>query len=98
MDNEMKGSKTDIAFLEFLKKAGINLHSKKESYEIIKKHPFTSLRKRMSVIIKTQNTGKPHRLLIKGFPFVNQARVKWFLKMQHISILSMVKYIQLMNQ
>ena len=94
----MKGSKTDIAFLEFLKKAGINLHSKRDSYEIIKKHPFTSLRKRMSVIIKTKNTVKPHRLLIKGFPLVNQAQVSWFLKTQHISILSMAKYIPLMNQ
>ncbi|CAD8143054.1 unnamed protein product [Paramecium octaurelia] len=61
------GSKTEIAILEYLQKARIDYRKKRESVNFIKKNPFSSARKRMSVIVDTKHNGLPvKRLYIKG--------------------------------
>ena len=46
-----KGSKTEIAGLKLIEQAGFNYEAIRESYEILNKFPFSSKRKRMSVIV-----------------------------------------------
>lgn len=45
------GSATEIAFIKFLKKCGINYEDWTTKYKIIEPIPFTSSRKMMSRII-----------------------------------------------
>ncbi|CAK60404.1 unnamed protein product (macronuclear) [Paramecium tetraurelia] len=61
------GSKTEIAILEYLQKARIDYRRMREQVNFIKKNPFSSARKRMSVIVDTKHNGLPvKRLYIKG--------------------------------
>ncbi|CAD8132398.1 unnamed protein product [Paramecium pentaurelia] len=61
------GSKTEIAILEYLQKARVEYRKMRESVNYIKKNPFNSARKRMSVIVETKHNGLPvKRLYIKG--------------------------------
>ena len=60
-----KGSKTEIAILRALDKFGCPFEEIKKKYPVIlKKIPFSSARKRMSVIVQDQS-GK-HIMLTKG--------------------------------
>lgn len=61
---EPKGSKTEIAFLEFIERCGFNYEKERERYSVSAKFPFSSQRKRMSVVIEMDN-GK-RRLVTKG--------------------------------
>ena len=46
-----KGSKTEIAALKLIELAGVNYETIREAHEILHKFPFSSKRKRMSVIV-----------------------------------------------
>ena len=59
----VKGSKTEIAILEFLERTGNSYQKIRSSVEIVAKFPFSSSRKRMSTVIKTDKT---QLLLVKG--------------------------------
>ena len=58
-----KGSKTEIALLEFVERCGQNYETLKEQFEPVKKFPFTSSRKRMSTFIESNGT---QIMLVKG--------------------------------
>jgi magnesium-transporting ATPase (P-type) len=53
---EQVGSKTDIALLEYIEKCGFSYKEQRNSVSVIKKIPFNSSRKRMSVIIESGRT------------------------------------------
>ena len=50
-----KGSSTEIAFLKFFKNLGVNYTHERTNYNIEIKFPFSSARKRMSVILQFNN-------------------------------------------
>jgi Ca2+ transporting ATPase len=49
---EEKGSATEIAILKYLEKVGVDYEFYRKNYEAKMKFPFSSARKRMSVIVK----------------------------------------------
>jgi len=59
-----KGSKTEIAALKLIEQAGFNYEAIRESSEITHKYPFSSKRKRMSVIVNIP--GNIRRIYVKG--------------------------------
>ena len=61
---EPKGSKTEIAFLEFIEKCQVNYEIERQRYPASIKFPFSSARKRMSMVLELQD-GK-RRLVSKG--------------------------------
>jgi Ca2+ transporting ATPase len=64
-----KGSKTDIALLEFMQKCGINFEEQRAKFlpEGFRKFPFSSARKRQSTILQNVEESKTlQRLHIKG--------------------------------
>ena len=61
---EPKGSKTEIALLEFIEKCGINYEKERERNPTSIKFPFSSARKRMSMVLELEE-GK-RRLVCKG--------------------------------
>ena len=61
---EPKGSKTDIALLEFITRCGIDVEEQRIKYPSSMKFPFSSTRKRMSTIIELE--GGQRRLVCKG--------------------------------
>ena len=50
------GSATELAILKFMKKADVNYRDYRKNFKIIEAYPFSSARKRMSVII--ENNGE----------------------------------------
>lgn len=60
---EEKGSKTETAVLKFLMKTKYDYRDIRKEYEEIKKYPFSSARKRMSIVINVNGT---QRILVKG--------------------------------
>lgn len=63
MHPEEKGSKTETAILKFLMKTKYDYREIRKEYEEIRKFPFSSARKRMSIII---NVDGKKRMLVKG--------------------------------
>jgi Ca2+ transporting ATPase len=61
---EPKGSKTEISILEFIEKCGFNYEVERERYPSSIKFPFSSARKRMSMVLELDE-GK-RRLVCKG--------------------------------
>ena len=45
------GSATELAILKFMKKADVNYRDYRNKFKIIEAYPFSSARKRMSVVI-----------------------------------------------
>ena len=75
----MKGSKTDIAMLEFLAKCGINIDESRDKY-LSKtgylKFPFSSARKRQSTVVELGEGRK--RMHVKGASeFVLESCTQW---------------------
>ena len=60
---EPKGSKTEIALLEFVEKCNVNYDEHRSMYQDSLKFPFSSARKRMSMVI---DIGGSKRLVSKG--------------------------------
>ena len=60
---EEKGSSTEIAILKYFKRMGINYETFKEKFDLKFKIPFSSARKRMSVVIQHKEQTS---LFIKG--------------------------------
>lgn len=60
----MNGSSTEVALLRFIEKCGLNYETIREQREVLSKFPFTSSRKRMSVIVK--NSEGRAQLVVKG--------------------------------
>lgn len=58
-----KGSKTEVALLEFVERCGQNYEKLKEQFPPVKKYPFTSSRKRMSTFIESNGQ---QIMLVKG--------------------------------
>jgi Ca2+ transporting ATPase len=54
---EPKGSKTEIALLEFLEKCNMNYEDFRVMYHDTLKFPFSSARKRMSMILNLEGGG-----------------------------------------
>ncbi len=50
-DRDESGSKTEIAGLQMIQKAGFDYHKYRETYPFEHKFPFSSARKRMSIVI-----------------------------------------------
>lgn len=48
---EEKGSSTEIAILQYFEKMGVKYEDYRTNYEIKHKFPFSSSRKRMSVVV-----------------------------------------------
>jgi len=65
---ELLGDPTDIAFIKALYSCNLNLSGLKEKFQVLKKESFDSKRKRMSALIKKDNTTK--ELWVKGAPEV----------------------------
>jgi len=61
---EPKGSKTEIALLEFIEKCGFNYEKERLKFPASIKIPFSSARKRMSMVLELE--GGKRRLVIKG--------------------------------
>ena len=61
---EPKGSKTEIALLEFMEKCDINYEEHRAIYRDSLKFPFSSARKRMSMVLDLDGIRK--RLVSKG--------------------------------
>jgi len=61
---EPKGSKTEIALLEFIEKCGFNYEKERDKYPASIKFPFSSGRKRMSMVLELE--GGKRRLVCKG--------------------------------
>lgn len=60
---EKKGSSTEIAILNLIEKMGFNYEELREKYPAITKFPFNSKRKRMSILVKYENS---ELLFLKG--------------------------------
>lgn len=61
---EPKGSKTEIALLEFIEKCGFNYEVEREKNPASIRYPFSSARKRMSMVLELE--GGKRRLVSKG--------------------------------
>ena len=62
-----KGSSTEIALLEFLVRCNVDYKAIREKYKVIKKFPFSSARKRMSIILEYEIDGQiRRRIFTKG--------------------------------
>ena len=61
-----KGSKTEVAILKFIEKCQFNYETERKRYPTSVKFPFSSLRKRMSMVIEME--GGKRRLVSKGVP------------------------------
>jgi Ca2+ transporting ATPase len=61
---EPKGSKTEIALLEFIEKCGYNYEKERERHPASIRFPFSSQRKRMSMVLELE--GGRRRLVCKG--------------------------------
>ncbi|CAD8078964.1 unnamed protein product [Paramecium primaurelia] len=61
---EPKGSKTEIALLEFIERCSMNYEEQREKYPASTKFPFSSQRKRMSMVLELD--GGRRRLVCKG--------------------------------
>ena len=61
---EPKGSKTEIALLEFITRCNIDFDAEKLRYPTSLKFPFSSARKRMSMVLELE--GGHRRLVCKG--------------------------------
>ena len=76
LEPEEKGSSTEIALLKFFKKMNVNYDQYREKYDPKLKFPFSSSRKRMSVVIDYK--GEAH-LFIKGASeIVLKSSSSWF--------------------
>jgi Ca2+ transporting ATPase len=60
---EEKGSSTEIALLKYFSKAGVDYNKYREQYPTKLKYPFSSSRKRMSIVVET---GRDLCLYVKG--------------------------------
>ena len=60
---EEKGSSTEIAILKYMRKCDVNYRKYREMYEPLFKYPFSSARKRMSVVLQYQDC---QYILVKG--------------------------------
>lgn len=61
------GDPTEAALITMVKKSGLHLAAAKEKYEKIHEFPFDSTRKRMTILVKNQETGKVYAFS-KGAP------------------------------
>jgi Ca2+ transporting ATPase len=60
---EEKGSSTEIAILKYMKRCGIEYRKYRESHPTMFKYPFSSARKRMSVVLEYNGS---QIILVKG--------------------------------
>jgi Ca2+ transporting ATPase len=60
---EEKGSSTEIALLKYLQRAGVSYSDYRERFPTLLKYPFSSSRKRMSVLL---NKDEEFILFVKG--------------------------------
>ena len=60
---EEKGSATEIAILKYMEKVGVDYEVYRKNYEAKMKFPFSSARKRMSVIVNFQGE---NYIFVKG--------------------------------
>ena len=60
---EESGSATDIALLKFMDRCGLSIKEHREVNEVVQNFPFSSSRKRMSVIV---NENGKRVMYIKG--------------------------------
>ena len=58
-----KGSSTEIALLKYITKVGVNYTEYREKYQPLFKYPFSSARKRMSVIVEIK---EKNYIFVKG--------------------------------
>lgn len=73
---EEKGSSTEISILKYIEKTGLEYRDYREKYEPVQKFPFSSARKRMSVIIERK---QDNCLFVKGASeMVLDSCNKWF--------------------
>ena len=63
LEPEEKGSSTEISILKYLTKMDIDIEKYRSQFEIVRKVPFNSGRKRMSIIL---NYKDELHLFIKG--------------------------------
>jgi Ca2+ transporting ATPase len=76
LDPEEKGSSTEIAILKYFKRMGTNYEEYKNKFDIKFKIPFSSARKRMSIVLEYQNSAS---LFIKGASeIVLESCPSWF--------------------
>lgn len=61
------GDPTEAALITFVKKSGFNLAEAKQKFLKIHEYPFDSTRKRMTVLVKEEDSGK-YFVLTKGSP------------------------------
>lgn len=61
---EEKGSSTEIAILKYIEKTGLKYSEYRENHPTLQKFPFSSARKRMSVIV--QRKPEVYELFVKG--------------------------------
>jgi len=61
---EPKGSKTEIAFLEFIERCSLDYEVLRDKFPASTKYPFSSQRKRMSMVLELE--GGKRRLVCKG--------------------------------
>lgn len=52
LEPEEKGSSTEIAILKYFKRMGINSEEYKSKFDVKLKIPFSSSRKRMSIVVE----------------------------------------------
>lgn len=69
------GSKTECALLNLVASLGMDYKVERKRLEIIKQWPFSSLKKRMSTLIKDGNVSQPNKFQISN----NFSSAKWFL-------------------
>jgi P-type Ca2+ transporter type 2B len=60
---EEKGSSTEIAILKYFEKMDVKYEDYRENYEVKHKMPFSSSRKRMSIVVNYKENA---HLFIKG--------------------------------
>lgn len=61
---EPKGSKTEIALLEFIERCSMDYEKLRDMWPVSTKFPFSSSRKRMSIVLELE--GGRRRLVCKG--------------------------------
>ena len=74
---EEKGSSTEIALLKYIEKTGVSYAKYREEYSPLQKIPFSSARKRMSMIVERGNSQR--YIFVKGASeMVLNSCNKWF--------------------
>ena len=60
------GNSSEMALLRFLNQSGVNLKDVRNSYETVNRYPFSSSRKRKSVIVKDKQSSTGYRMYMLG--------------------------------